>query len=210
MCIRDSAGANHRDDLKEINGVGPQMEEMLNGFGVISWEQLAILSKDDIATLDDALEGFTGRIERDEWVPQARDFIKNGHQPVKRAKPKPAVKKDKSGRTIVSNWSKGKTKLGTPGAGHKDDLKVVNGIGPKMEGILNDFGITTWEQLAAFSKADVEKVNDAIATFPGRIERDEWVAQAKDLVKRFPLTKPYHRPDRTTFLNASSDDNPWE
>ena len=83
----------------------------------------------------------------------------------------------------------------------QDDLKVVNGIGPKMEGILNSFGIQTWEQLGAFKKADVEKVTEAINTFPGRIERDEWVAQAKDLVKRFPLTKPYNRPTRETYLN---------
>jgi len=212
------SGANHSDDLKKINGIGPVMEKLLNSYGVKSWEQLASLTKKEVNTLDEALEDFPGRIERDEWVPQARAFIKNGHKPVDhepkaRPKPaaKPAVKKDKSGRTLIGkNWSKGKTKLGTPGAGHKDDLKVVNGIGPKMEGILNGFGITTWEQLAAFSKADVEKVNDAIETFPGRIERDEWVPQAKDLVKRFPLTKPYHRPDRTTYLNNSDDDNPWE
>jgi len=118
-------------------------------------------------------------------------FIANGHAPVAR-EPKPRPK---------PAWSKGTTKLGTPGAGHTDDLKVVNGIGPKMEGILKDYGITAWEQLAAFTKADVEKVTEAIDTFPGRIERDEWVAQAKDLVKRFPLKSPYDRPTRKTYLN---------
>lgn len=113
-------------------------------------------------------------------------------------------------RTVVRSWRVGTTKLGTPGAGHSDDLKVVNGIGPVMERTLHSFGIKTWEQLAAFTAEDVEKVSDAIETFPGRIERDGWVAQAKDLVERFPLTDPYHRPTRKTFLNNSSDDNPWE
>jgi len=200
-------GANHKDDLKEISGIGPKMEDLLNSFGIQSWEQLAALDASEVATVDGALEEFPGRIQRDEWVEQAQAFIKNGHKPVERA---PRVRKDKSGRTIVSEWSKGQTKLGTPGAGHKDDLKVINGIGPKMESILNSFGITCWEQLAAFKKADIEKVTDAIDAFPGRIERDEWVPQAKDLVKRFPLTDPYHRPTRETYLNNSADDNPWE
>jgi len=109
---------------------------------------------------------------------------------------------------LVRNWSRGKTRLGTAGAGHRDDLKVVNGIGPVLEKTLNDYGIQSWEQLADFTKSDIDKVDDALS-FPGRIERDEWVSQAKDLVKRFPLTSPYHRPTRKTFLNASSDDDPW-
>ena len=83
-------------------------------------------------------------------------------------------------------WQKGTTSFGTPGAGHTDDLKVIKGIGPKMEELLNGFGITAWEQVAALKKDQVAKVGDALETFPGRIERDEWVAQAKDLVKRFP------------------------
>ncbi|KAG1647763.1 50S ribosomal protein L21 [Nymphon striatum] len=159
-------------------------KQLLNGFGIRSWEQLAAFTKADIATVDAALEDFPGRIERDEWVPQARDFIKNGHKPVERDR------KDRSGRTILTEWAKGTTKLGTPGAGHTDDLKVVNGIGPKMESVLASFGITSWEQLAAFTKDDVAKVTEALDTFPGRIDRDEWVSQAKDLVKRFRLTDP--------------------
>ena len=125
--------------------------------------------------------------------------MENGHKPVKRAPKKRVAKKP--------SWQKGTTKLGTPGAGHKDDLKVVNGIGPKMEGILNSFGIQTWEQLGAFKKADVEKVTEAINTFPGRIERDEWVSQAKDLCKQFKDVK--NRPTRETYLNNSGDTDPF-
>ena len=80
-----------------------------------------------------------------------------------------------------ATWQKGTTKFGTPGAGHTDDLKVIKGIGPKIEGVLNGLGITALEQIAALKSHEIEKVNDAIE-FPGRIERDEWVSQAKDLV----------------------------
>ncbi|MEM9463831.1 MAG: hypothetical protein AAGA90_00565 [Actinomycetota bacterium] len=104
------------------------------------------------------------------------------------------------------NWKQGTTTLGTPGAAHKDDLKVVNGIGPKMEELLNGFGIQSWEQLAWLSADEVQRLDDALEEFPGRIERDEWVPQANDLIARFPDRSD--RPTRATFLNRSEDSNP--
>jgi len=69
-----------------------------------------------------------------------------------------------------------------------DDLKIIKGIGVVMEQTLNDLGITTFKQLAGFQKAEVKMVSDALseskAGFGDRIERDEWVDQAKDLVKK--------------------------
>ena len=91
------------------------------------------------------------------------------------------------------------TRFGTAGADHTDDLKVINGIGPKMEGLLNSFGIRAWDQLAALRPAEVAKVDEALEEFPGRIERDQWVQQATDLIRRFP--DPANRPDRKTYLN---------
>ncbi|MEM9203786.1 MAG: hypothetical protein AAGC53_19260 [Actinomycetota bacterium] len=105
-----------------------------------------------------------------------------------------------------TNWHVGETTLGTPGAAHKDDLKVVNGIGPKMEELLNSFGIQSWEQLAWLNPEQVQTVDDALQEFPGRIERDAWVPQAKELVERFPNRAD--RPTRATFLNRSADSNP--
>lgn len=63
----------------------------------------------------------------------------------------------------------------------KDDLKIINGIGAFIEQKLNDLGIYAFEQIAVFDKDIIEKVTDAIQFFPGRIERDEWVAQAQNL-----------------------------
>ncbi len=93
------------------------------------------------------------------------------------------------------------TTFGTAGADHTDDLKVINGIGPKMEELLNGFGIRAWDQLAALTPDEVTRVDEALAEFPGRIERDQWVEQAKDLIRRFP--DPRRRPDRTAYLNES-------
>lgn len=91
------------------------------------------------------------------------------------------------------------TRFGTAGADHEDDLKVIGGIGPKLEGVLNSYGIVSWEQLAALSDAEVLRVDEGLEDFPGRIQRDEWVEQARDLVKRFPDRS--RRPNRTSFLN---------
>lgn len=63
----------------------------------------------------------------------------------------------------------------------KDDLKKINGIGPFIEQKLNDIGIYTFKQISEFDNELVEQVTDAIQFFPGRINRDDWVGQAKQL-----------------------------
>jgi predicted flap endonuclease-1-like 5' DNA nuclease len=185
-------GSDHADDLKAIGGVGPELEELLVGLGIRSWEQLAGFDDEDVKRLDLALGEFGGRVERDEWVQQARAFMANGHAPVEWKKVRP-----------VPGWAKGTTRLDTFGADHVDDLKVIKGVGLMIEGILNSFGVTAWEQIAALSTAEVERLNEAIEAFPGRIERDRWVEQAKDLVRRFPDVED--RPTRETLLDESGD-----
>lgn len=65
----------------------------------------------------------------------------------------------------------------------KDDLKLISGIGPFIEKKLNGIGIYTFEQISKFSSNDIEDVTNLIEFFPGRIERDNWTKQAKDLMK---------------------------
>ncbi len=65
----------------------------------------------------------------------------------------------------------------------KDDLKIIHGIGPFIEERLNALDIYTFEQISKFSPEDIETVTEAIEFFPGRIERDHWIDQAKELLK---------------------------
>ncbi|GAA4404413.1 hypothetical protein GCM10023187_21700 [Nibrella viscosa] len=65
-----------------------------------------------------------------------------------------------------------------------DNLKEIVGIGPFTERKLNALGIFTFRQIARFTRDDIEKVNDIIEFFPGRIERDNWVGQALELISR--------------------------
>lgn len=63
-----------------------------------------------------------------------------------------------------------------------DDLKLISGVGPKIETTLHSLGIFTFAQVASWKKAEREWV-DGYLSFHGRIDRDDWVAQAKALAK---------------------------
>lgn len=65
----------------------------------------------------------------------------------------------------------------------KDNLKQIKGIGPVMERTLNALGVTTFQQLADFTQVDIDKVSEAIGAFPGRIERDDWVGKARQILQ---------------------------
>lgn len=69
-----------------------------------------------------------------------------------------------------------------PEGGQADDLKKITGVGPKLEQTLNDLGIWHYEQVAKLKKKDIAWVDERLR-FKGRIERDDWVGQAKALAK---------------------------
>ncbi len=72
------------------------------------------------------------------------------------------------------------TALDAPQASGKDDLKRISGVGPKIEGILNDLGVFHFSQVAVWTRDNVNWV-DGYLSFRGRIDREEWIAQAKSL-----------------------------
>jgi predicted flap endonuclease-1-like 5' DNA nuclease len=63
-----------------------------------------------------------------------------------------------------------------------DDLKLISGVGPGIEAKLNALGIYTYAQIASLKKAERDFL-DAHLAFRGRIEREDWVRQAKALAK---------------------------
>ncbi|WBU63191.1 NADH-quinone oxidoreductase subunit NuoE [Paracoccus aerodenitrificans] len=63
------------DDLKRIKGIGPQLEKLLNSLGYYHFDQIAAWTADEVSWVDNNLEGFKGRVTRDEWVTQAREMV---------------------------------------------------------------------------------------------------------------------------------------
>ncbi len=123
------------DDLTLINGIGPFIQKQLNDIGIYTFEQISQLDAAAIEAVTREIGYFPGRIEKDDWVGQARALaeIKTNNPEALKAKAKyPSDPKD---------------------------LKIIEGIGPKIEQLLKDAGINNWQDLA---EAEVEKLNEIL------------------------------------------------
>jgi predicted flap endonuclease-1-like 5' DNA nuclease len=67
----------------------------------------------------------------------------------------------------------------------RDDLKLIKGIGPVLERRLHELGVKSFADLATLTPERVKEIDEAIE-FPGRIERERWIEQAKELLARRP------------------------
>ncbi len=79
---RVATAASIPDDLKEILGIGPAIEGRLHGDGIVSFRQIAELSRADIDRIETQVVNSTGRVHRENWIEQARElhFKKYGEQ----------------------------------------------------------------------------------------------------------------------------------
>ncbi|MCC6001703.1 MAG: NADH-quinone oxidoreductase subunit E [Pararhodobacter sp.] len=68
-------------------------------------------------------------------------------------------------------------------AGGPDDLKRISGVGPKLEALLNRLGVYHFDQIAAWGPGEIAWVDQNLEGFKGRVSRDGWVAQARDLAQ---------------------------
>ena len=143
------------DDLTLIKGIGPSIAKKLNKLGIYTLEQISHLSDRDIQTLAKELDYFQNRIAKDDWVGQARKFLR--------------LKMEDPEAFLRMNDQPGDTK----------DLKIVNGIGPAIEKLLKASGIETWENLA---DTPVEQLKDILVN-AGDYYRDldptTWPIQAR-------------------------------
>ncbi|WP_235856048.1 endonuclease [Mesobaculum littorinae] len=68
--------AGGADDLRRIHGVGPKLEQQLHDLGIWHFDQIAGWTKAEVAWMDSHLEGFSGRVSRDNWTGQAAEFAR--------------------------------------------------------------------------------------------------------------------------------------
>jgi predicted flap endonuclease-1-like 5' DNA nuclease len=67
--------------------------------------------------------------------------------------------------------------------GEPDDLRKIKGIGPKLNTLLGELGVARYDQIAAWTPADVAEIDPYLGTFKGRVERDGWIEQAGFLAR---------------------------
>lgn len=67
--------------------------------------------------------------------------------------------------------------------GDPDDLRKIKGIGPKLNTLLGELGVSRYDQIATWTAADVAEIDPYLGTFKGRIVRDNWIEQAIFLAK---------------------------
>lgn len=131
-----------------------------------------------------------GYVSRQATIRQLENSLSTTEQAIDDCHRKPAISvKATDEETIILNRIRSRsseidlTRIGVASPTNADDLKVILGIGPFLEKKLHAIGIYTFQQIANFTAEDVERVNDIIEFFPGRIERDNWVGQAIQLAK---------------------------
>jgi predicted flap endonuclease-1-like 5' DNA nuclease len=167
-----TAKETEKDDLKMISGIGPVIEERLYALDIYTFRQISKFTERDIELIDDAILYFSDRIGRDEWVAQARELVLD------------EKKKTELLNQIMSRKNRiFYDRIGKARKEEAEDLTIVSGIGGWIKEKLNALDIYTFRQISKFTEEDVQTVTEVIEYFPGRIERDEWILQAQELVR---------------------------
>ena len=225
------ATAENRDQLQEIKGIGPFIEEKLNALGIFTFAQISRMTSELEDKVNEAIEFFPGRVKRDEWTNQARRLVDLGGETASRPPPTEEeidspkdmellerAKEEIRNKEIAEEKERemkirreraeellSKSRIvetdeddeddeddesqidfaviGFGSEEDRDDLQRIDGIGRFVEQKLNAIGIYKISQIANMSQEISDEVNTAIGLGPGRIDRDEWVLQAKRLIR---------------------------
>lgn len=170
--ISETSGIAEKDDLKMISGIGPLIEGRLNALEIFTFRQISKLTPLDIELINEAVMYFSGRIEEDEWIAQAKELLISEEIRVE------LLEKIKRRKALIEY-----NRIGVSKMEEADDLTMISGIGGWIKEKLNALEIFTFKQISKLTKEDVKTLTEAIEYFPGRIERDEWIPQASELVR---------------------------
>lgn len=173
-----AAPAGKKDDLKRIKGIGPQNEARLNAVNVTLFQQIADWTKKDQAEMGERL-AFPGRIEREEWVKQAKLLAAGKETQFSKRVDRGEVDSSK-GKASVGDLGKKPSVLDAPKKSGADNLTLIDGVGNALEKKLNDLGIYHFSQIAKWTKANEVWIGNEI-NFPGRPQRENWVSESKIL-----------------------------
>jgi predicted flap endonuclease-1-like 5' DNA nuclease len=136
-----------------------------------------------IDEVTEAIEYFPGRIERDEWIIQAIELVRIEG---KKAELLQQIQKKKE---IISYDD-----LGVAQKHQANNLTLINGISLWIEERLNILEIYTFEQISRFKSKDIQLISEILDFSPDRIEKEDWVSQAREFAKRQKKQEVSHIP----------------
>jgi large subunit ribosomal protein L21 len=120
------------------------------------------------------------------------EILTGGAKPSKTVAAKPAAKKEEAPRTAATDTAPAALMADTKAApkakaaeGVKDDISLIGGVGPVLKKKLEEAGFGSLASIAALKADDIAKLDEDLK-LGGRIERDEWVEQAKELLAGKP------------------------
>ncbi len=179
------------DDLKSIRGIGVLIEKKLQSLGITRWTQIANWTQADIDRVSNVLD-FKGRIEREQWVEQARILAGGGmtefsrrtdRDDAKTFKPAPQPSTAASASSVAAAayaaYVATRATMGTDSS----NLQRIGGITAAYEKILNACGITTIRQIAEWSEYDLAVVSRHLCIQRGVFAQMHWREQAQHLIK---------------------------
>lgn len=146
-------------NLQIIEGIGPKMEEVLKESGITSWSELSNKSADELRAILDTYGDKYKIIDVTTWQQQAKYAAQNDFDGLITMQKSIDGGRDNTISQSDSKLEKYLVKTGAIKQFKKDDLKAVEGIGPKIEGLLKDAGINTWKEL---SEASADKINQIL------------------------------------------------
>ncbi len=173
--------AFERDDLKIVEGIGPKIEMLLKAAGINTWDQLA---GSDASRLKEILDNAGPRFKMhnpETWAEQARMAAKGQWQELDKYQQYlvggnvPNFIPDSGEHTTPSIVGK----QGNLSGYAEDDLKVVEGIGPKIEELLKAADINTWKDLAATNSEQIRQILLAAGSRFKMHNPDTWPEQAR-------------------------------
>lgn len=169
------------DNLQIIEGIGPKMESVLHAAGVKTWSDLAGKSHNELRAILDSHGDKYKIINPSTWAQQA-SFAANGKWEGLIDLQKNI---DGAAGTMTAGGSDsklekiiGKTQKAGFSKYKQDDLKIVEGIGPKIAGLLVDGGITTWAKLSETPTSKIQEILDAAGPRYKLANPGSWPRQA--------------------------------
>jgi len=163
------------DDLKPIRGIGKKMSRLLRKNDLTTFHQLARLDHAAIDDFETRTNLAPGRIRSENWIPQAAQLHFEVHgEEIYEQVVVDGIYTDAFEQQLAAA-ARGRR------LDYVDELQLISGVGPKMESLLHTNGLKTFVQVSLLDAEAVAALNDRLAFFPGRIERDGWVSQAARL-----------------------------